>query len=144
MLANLYQTIYYKIKGIDIIIMKNQFIYLSLIHIYNYIYNEIGKKEYKNPFFLDAKIELAGNLLSLVSKKNQGASSEINSKTALGIPVSQFVKFDIDVRKYFTFKNKHQFIVRQLIGVGTVSYTHLDVYKRQFYCLQPKTNCIFV
>lgn len=85
---------------------------------YNYIYNEIGKKDYKNPFFLDAKIELAGNLLSLVSKKNQGASSEINSKTALGIPVSQFVKFDIDVRKYFTFKNKHQFIVRQLIGIG--------------------------
>ena len=28
------------------------------------------------------------------------------------------MKFDIDAKKYFTFKNKSQFIVRQFIGVG--------------------------
>ena len=34
--------------------------------IYNFVYNEIGKKGYQNPFFLDAKVELAGNLLSII------------------------------------------------------------------------------
>lgn len=85
---------------------------------YNYVYNEIGKKGYKNPFAIDAKVELAGNLLSLFSKNNQEATSQINSKMVFGIPISQFVKFDFDVRKYFTFKNKHQFIIRQFIGLG--------------------------
>ena len=85
---------------------------------YNYIYNEIGKKGYQNPFFLDAKVELAGNLLSIFSKNNTDSGVLTNSKTIFGIPISQFVKFDIDARKYFTFKNKSQFIVRQFIGVG--------------------------
>lgn len=85
---------------------------------YNYIYNEVGKKGFQNPFALDAKVELAGNLLGLFSKKNEGASSDINKRTAFGIPISQFVKFDIDAKKYFTFKNNHKFIVRQFIGVG--------------------------
>lgn len=85
---------------------------------YNYTYNEIGKKGYKNPFFIDAKVELAGNLIGLFSKNNNASGIETNSKTIFGIPISQFVKFDIDTRKYFTFKNNHQFIIRQFIGVG--------------------------
>ena len=28
------------------------------------------------------------------------------------------MKFDVDIRKYFTFSNKHQFIIRQVAGVG--------------------------
>mgnify|MGYP000243364547 CR=1 FL=1 len=85
---------------------------------YNFIYNEIGKKGYKNPFFFDAKIEFAGNMLSLFSKNNNETGIINASKTVFGIPISQFVKFDIDTRKYFTFNRNHQFIVRQFIGVG--------------------------
>lgn len=87
--------------------------------VYNFNYNEIGKKDYKNPFYFDGKIELAGNLLGLLSKSNDKSSNiTANSKQIFGIPISQFVKFDIDARKYFTFKNNHQFIIRQVIGVG--------------------------
>lgn len=85
---------------------------------YNFTYNEIGRKEYRNPFFLDAKVELAGNLLNLLSQESSTSGVVTNSKTLFGIPVSQFVKLDLDVRKYFTFKNNHQFIVRQFVGVG--------------------------
>ncbi len=86
---------------------------------YNFTYNEIGKKDYKNPFFFDGKIELAGNLLSLLSKKNITSNNlSVNSRQIFGIPISQFVKFDVDIRKYFTFSNKHQFIIRQVAGVG--------------------------
>ncbi len=86
--------------------------------IYNYTYNEIGKKEYRHPFYLDAKVELAGNILSTFSKKDSTTGLIEDSKTVFGIPVSQFVKFDVDTRKYFTFKNNHQLIFRQFFGVG--------------------------
>jgi outer membrane protein assembly factor BamA len=91
--------------------------------IYNFTYNEIGRKEYKNPFFISAKVELAGNLLSALSKKsNQENVFADNTKTLFNIPISQFAKFDFEFRKYFTFsmKNgkKNTLAFRQLVGSG--------------------------
>ena len=88
--------------------------------IYNFVYNELGKKDRRNPVYLNAKMEFAGNLLSLFAKneKTEGLV-ENSSKKLFGIPYSQFVKFDVDMRKYFTFFNdKHTLALRQLIGVG--------------------------
>ena len=88
--------------------------------IYNVIYNEIGKKDRPNPFYVNAKFELAGNALGLLnsSPKEVGVVSG-ETKKIFNIPYSQFVKFDFDVRKYFTFFNdKHTLALRQFIGVG--------------------------
>ena len=88
--------------------------------IYNFVYNEIGKKEYKNPVYFNAKFELAGNVLSLFAKKTvQDGLTTGDTKTIFNVPYSQFVKFDFDVRKYFTFFNgKHTLALRQFIGLG--------------------------
>ncbi|MBU4539137.1 MAG: outer membrane protein assembly factor [Weeksellaceae bacterium] len=88
--------------------------------IYNFIYNEIGKKDRPNPFYLNAKFELAGNVFSLFNNREReaGVVSGTTQKI-LNIPYSQFAKFDFDVRKYFTFfNNKHTLAVRQFVGVG--------------------------
>lgn len=88
--------------------------------IYNLVYNEIGKKDRPNPFYVNAKFELAGNALGLLnsSPKEVGVVSG-ETKEIFNIPYSQFVKFDFDVRKYFTFFNdKHTLALRQFIGVG--------------------------
>ena len=88
--------------------------------IYNFTYNEIGKKDRPNPVYLNAKIESAGNLFSIFnsSEKEDGVVSGA-SKTIFKIPYSQFVKFDVDVRKYYSvFNNKHTIALRQFIGVG--------------------------
>lgn len=88
--------------------------------IYNFIYNEIGKKDRPNPFYFNAKVELAGNVLGLFnnSAKEDGIVSG-PSKKIFNIPYSQFVKFDFDVRKYFSFFNdKHSLVLRQFIGIG--------------------------
>src|SRR5690606_34304140 len=88
--------------------------------IYNFIYNEIGKKDRPNPVYLNAKVELAGNVFGLFNNRteNDGVVSGA-SKTIFNIPYSQFVKFDVDVRKYYTFFNgKHTLALRQFIGVG--------------------------
>lgn len=85
--------------------------------VYNYIYNEIGKKDRPNPFYFNAKFELAGNALGLFAKKE---SSDLSGKykTLFGIPYSQFVKFDFDIRKYFNFNGNQDLVLRQFVGIG--------------------------
>jgi len=86
--------------------------------IYNFIYNEIGKKEYLNPFYFNGKIEVAGNVLDLfVKDASQQGITTGEQKTIFKVPFSQFVKFDFDVRKYFTFGNQ-TLALRQFIGLG--------------------------
>ena len=88
--------------------------------IYNFVYNEIGKKDRPNPFYFNGKFEMAGNIFSIFNstRKEDGIVSG-PSRTIFNIPYSQFVKFDFDVRKYFTFNNEKQTIaLRQFIGIG--------------------------
>ena len=91
--------------------------------IYSFTYNEIGKKEYTNPMFFSGKVEVAGNVLNLLTRKEQedGILSG-NSKTIFKIPFSQFIKFDFDFKKYFTFFNDrakpHTLAFRQFVGIG--------------------------
>lgn len=86
--------------------------------IYNFIYNEIGNKYYTNPFYFNAKFEVAGNVFNLFKNKieQNGVISDAQHEI-FKIPYSQFVKFDFDIRKYFTF-GKNTLAMRQLIGIG--------------------------
>ncbi|MGE8534951.1 translocation and assembly module lipoprotein TamL [Chryseobacterium sp.] len=87
--------------------------------IYNFVYSEIGKKEYPNAFYFNGKVELAGNILSLFNKKdNDGGVVTGPQKTIFGLPYAQFIKFDIDARKYFKFNGNQTLVLRQFIGVG--------------------------
>ncbi|MGN7864157.1 translocation and assembly module lipoprotein TamL [Chryseobacterium sp. 22458] len=87
--------------------------------IYNFVYSEIGKKDYPNAFYFNGKVELAGNALSLFNKKsNDGGVVSGPQKTIFGIPYAQFVKFDVDARKYFKFNGNQTLVLRQFIGVG--------------------------
>ena len=88
--------------------------------VYNFIYNEIGKKEYPNAFYFNGKVELAGNIPSIFNQKREDAGGILRSpeRTIFGIPYAQFVKFDFDVRKYFKFNGNQTFVLRQFIGVG--------------------------
>ncbi len=87
--------------------------------IYNFVYNEIGKKDYPNAFYFNGKVELAGNILSAFNQKRNDGGGIVTQpqRTIFGIPYAQFVKFDIDTRKYFKF-NRNTLVLRQFIGVG--------------------------
>ncbi|MDP2453929.1 MULTISPECIES: BamA/TamA family outer membrane protein [unclassified Kaistella] len=88
--------------------------------IYNFVYNEIGKKDRPNPFYFNGKFEMAGNVFSVFnSRRREDGIVSGPSRTIFSIPYSQFVKFDFDVRKYFTFNNEKQTLaLRQFIGIG--------------------------
>lgn len=87
--------------------------------IYNFVYNEIGKKDYPNAFYFNGKVELAGNALSIFNQKRNDGGGIVTSpqRTIFGIPYAQFIKFDIDTRKYFKF-NRNTLVLRQFVGVG--------------------------
>ncbi|MDF2931890.1 MAG: hypothetical protein K0R36_1221 [Chryseobacterium sp.] len=88
--------------------------------IYNFIYNEIGKKDYPNAFYFNGKMEVAGNIPSLFNQKREDNGGVLRSpeRTIFGIPYAQFVKFDFDVRKYFKFNGNQTLVLRQYIGLG--------------------------
>lgn len=88
--------------------------------IYNFVYNEIGKKDYENPFYFNGKIEVAGNILSAFNQKRDENIGVLTNpqRTIFGIPYAQFVKFDFDVRKYFKFNGNQTLALRQFIGLG--------------------------
>ena len=86
---------------------------------YNFVYNEIGKKDYPNAFYFNGKVELAGNLPGLFTKRTDAGGVVTNpQKTIFGIPYAQFVKFDVDVRKYFKINGNQTLALRQFVGVG--------------------------
>nr|WP_317126293.1 BamA/TamA family outer membrane protein [Chryseobacterium sp. 3008163] len=88
--------------------------------IYNFIYNEIGKKDYPNAFYFNGKMEVAGNIPSIFNQKRKDDGGVLRSpeRTIFGIPYAQFVKFDFDVRKYFKFNGNQTLVLRQFIGLG--------------------------
>jgi len=114
LLYNFLQSIYNKERQTQDVIIS------SLI--YNFTYNEIGKKDYVNPFSFTGKVEIAGNFLNMVTKKEENYLVYGNTKTIFNIPFSQFIKFDLDYRKYFTFFNDrakpHTLAFRQFVGIG--------------------------
>ncbi len=86
--------------------------------IYDFTYNEIGNKYFENPVFFNAKIELAGNFFSLLRPKNtEYGLTTGDQKTVFSVPFSQFIKFDIDFKKYFSF-GRNTLAFRQFIGLG--------------------------
>ncbi len=114
LLYNYMQSLYNKER-------QTQDVIISSI-IYNFTYNEIGKKDYKNPFSFTGKVEIAGNFLNLITKKEENYLVYGGTKTVFKIPFSQFIKFDFDFRKYFTFfsdrTKPHTLAFRQFVGIG--------------------------
>jgi len=114
LLYNFMQSLYNKERQTQDVIISS--------FIYNFTYNQIGKKDFTNPFSFTGKVEVAGNFLNLVTKKEENYLLSGDTKTIFKIPFSQFIKFDFDFRKYFTFFNDrakpHTLAIRQLVGIG--------------------------
>ena len=92
---------------------------------YNFLYNELGKKYFKHPFYFNAKFELSGNTLSLLDnifkfeRRDESIVHDKAQRSIFGTVYSQFAKLDLDIRKYFNFNDgKQTLILRQFIGIG--------------------------
>ncbi len=88
--------------------------------IYNFIMDE-KKKNKKNPLYISSYTELGGLLPALYDltfglKKETLLGTEVS--TIGGVPYSEFIKFDFDVRKTFNITKKSSVVLRNFIGIA--------------------------
>jgi len=90
--------------------------------IYQFTYNQENSfRPVANPWYASARIELAGNLLNGLDKLFgfQHGDDGFGKETGLvfGIPYSQFVKLDLEARKWWTLSPKAKVATRALFGI---------------------------
>nr|WP_246361570.1 BamA/TamA family outer membrane protein [Moheibacter lacus] len=88
--------------------------------IYQYTWDQSQRRNVKNPWLFKGRVETSGNILSLLdnafgfyqTENEQGDESGM----VFNVPYSQFVKLDVDIRKYFNINSKSTLATRALFG----------------------------
>ncbi|MBC6997264.1 BamA/TamA family outer membrane protein [Cytophaga sp. FL35] len=75
---------------------------------YTFTYNELVDQDKKFPFFFSTNIDLAGNMLGLVS----------GDETIFGLEFAQYAKADVDLRYYYRWAKEQSLIARVYAGWG--------------------------
>ncbi len=126
--SNLYvnfENMLYRKASISQNVLINSFIY-------QFTYNqENAFRTVANPWFVTARIELAGNLLRVLDKtfdfNRKEDDFDGDTGAVFGIPYSQFVKVDVDVRRKWKIDASSSFASRFLVGFiqpyGNTNYT---------------------
>ncbi len=95
--------------------------YLISSFSYSYIYNNQRVSKDKSFLYFKAKVELAGSLFTLVDKISPLPVIEdakgFESKTIFDLPYAQFVKLDLDFRKYWRLNSTDKIAFRVLGGM---------------------------
>ena len=81
---------------------------------YTYIYNQLGNREKRNPILIVANLDVAGNVLDLVSN----STNDQGQKTLLGIAYAQYVKADINFVYNLNLGGGQRFVTRLFGGLG--------------------------
>ncbi|MGY5352214.1 translocation and assembly module lipoprotein TamL [Wenyingzhuangia sp. IMCC45533] len=96
---------------------------------FNFTYNELGRNTQKHQFYFSSNLDVAGNLLSLVSSNSSSGKKEF-----LGLEFAQYGKIDVDARHYINLSKEQTFITRLYAGVG-IPYGNSEVlpFTKQFF-----------
>lgn len=89
--------------------------------IYQYTLNQSERRNVKNPWFFRGRVEVAGNILGLLDDAFGFYKTETDQGKEMGmvfnVPYSQFVKFEVDVRKYFNLSSTSTLATRAFAGI---------------------------
>lgn len=89
---------------------------------YAYEYNKVLDKKKKNPISLRTKMETAFNFLSLLRKPLSFYRKKIRMQqqlyTIFNVPYSQFIKIDLDLKKYWNLAEHQTLASHIFIGVA--------------------------
>ena len=104
---------------LDMDFRRNRIIsdYLFTFLSYTFTFNQRLNQEIKNPVFVEARAETSGNVLNLLSNFIDFKEGNSGERLVFGVPYAQYVKFDLDVRKYYNFRRGSELAFRFLTGV---------------------------
>lgn len=81
---------------------------------YSFTYNGMVDANKTNQFFANFNLDIAGNLISLLSGSSEG--DEPNK--FLGLQFAQYAKADVDLRHHFNFGKEQKIATRLFAGLG--------------------------
>lgn len=81
---------------------------------YSYTFTNTMLTNKRNTFYFKGAADFSGNITGLA----MGANDANNPKSILGVPFSQFSKFEVDFRHYLNFSKETKLASRVIMGVG--------------------------
>ena len=85
---------------------------------YTYIYNSQSQRKNRNFSFFKGSFESAGNLLSLIDNTFNLPKTSDGYYTLFNIRYAQYLKGDVDYRRYLITGKETMVVLRGMIGVG--------------------------
>lgn len=103
---------------------------------YTFVYNQLSDPRKRNPIFLTANVDVAGNALDLVST----ATNEAGNKTLFNIEYAQYAKADINFVYQYRLSNSQQLVGRFFGGLG-LPYGNSDAlpFAKQYFSGGPSS-----
>lgn len=81
---------------------------------YTFTYNNADNYKDTNFSFFRSRLAAAGNLTTLLAQETDAN----NKKTLFNIPIAQYVKLDLEYKKYWDFAGKNVLVFRTFLGVA--------------------------
>lgn len=94
--------------------IEQQFI-IGSIHNFTYSSLSLANNRRKHNFYLNTNVDIAGNLLGLITKAN-AANDDIQN--IFKIPFAQYIRGEIDFRHYLRITRTLQLASRAIVGAG--------------------------
>ncbi|MCD4833736.1 MAG: outer membrane protein assembly factor [Bacteroidales bacterium] len=85
---------------------------------YSLVFNNQDIKKRRDFYFFILNTEISGNILFGISELTNASKDENGSYTILGVPFSQYAKFDIDFRYYDVTTHSNTLAYRFFGGIG--------------------------
>lgn len=107
---------------------------------YNYTYTNqrFNTRQDFNHFHIS--LETAGNVLKLLAKSTNAPVDTSGIYQFVGVPFSQYAKFNIDAKRYFYHGEKSTFVTRIMLGIGLPYGNSLSLpYEKSYFGGGPTT-----
>ena len=107
---------------------------------YDYIFNTQQYGTRTNFNYLHLSLETAGNILNLVEKASNTSSDENGVMEVFGVPFSQYIRLNAELKRYFYVGRRSTVVARMLMGFG-LPYGNSTAmpYERSFFGGGPTT-----
>ena len=104
---------------------------------YSFTFNQKVFPQKRRPFYFNVNFESSGNIISGYYRLfTQGVPNATEPLKLAGVPYSQFVKLDVDIRQYLFFgKDRHKTLAGRIMGGWGLPYTNSSTmpYIKQYF-----------
>ena len=107
---------------------------------YTYAYTNQQINTKTNFTYFSFGAEVAGNVLYAIDKALDRPADSSGIYSVLGVPYSQYVRTEMDLKHYFYLSNSNTFVARLMFGIGIPYGNSLSLpYEKSFYGGGPTT-----